>query len=103
MMSGNGVSSRSRARAGMKGRKLARIGFSGLYPTMSGISLGGFLRSIFAIPIVKSPEQPPNDLRGSRRPGRSHSQDPSIKQERYGSEGHTADDNPDGFIAGSDQ
>ena len=27
MMSGNGVSSRSRARGGMKGRKLARIGF----------------------------------------------------------------------------
>ena len=41
MMSGNGVSSRSCARAGMKGRKLARMEFSGFAPTMSGNSLGG--------------------------------------------------------------
>ena len=41
MMSGSGVSSRSRARAGMKGRKLARIGFVGCGPTMSWNSLGG--------------------------------------------------------------
>ena len=45
----------------MKGRKLARIGLSGFAPTISGNSLGGFLRSIFAIRICESPEQAPND------------------------------------------
>ncbi len=47
MMSGSGVNSRSRAfDAEMKGRKLAESGFSGLAPTMSGISLGGLRGSI---------------------------------------------------------
>jgi hypothetical protein len=50
-MRGNGVSSRNLARGGMKGRKLARIGFSGLAPTMSGNSLGGLDGSILAMGI----------------------------------------------------
>ena len=51
MMRGNGVSSRSRAPGGINGRKLARIGFVGLAPTMSGNSLGGLRGSIIAMEI----------------------------------------------------
>ena len=100
MMSGNGVSSRSCARAGMKGRKLARIGFSGFVPTMSGNSLGGFHGSIFAIRICRSSSSRPNELRASSRPPRPHSQDPSIKQERYNGESDAANDSARGFESG---
>src|SRR2546430_6636148 len=70
---------------------------------MSGISLGGFLRSIFAIRICESPEQSPNESGGSCRARRAHSQDPSIKQERDDGEGNAADYDPGGFIAGPDE
>jgi len=81
--------------------KFAASGFSGLYPTISGISLGGFLRSIFVIEL-RAAGQWPNESHGSRRPRGPHAQDPPIEQERYGGEGHTADDDPGGFIAGPD-
>src|SRR5437016_9706794 len=103
MIRGIGVNSRIRVRAGMYGLKFAASGFSGLYPTISGISLGGFLRSIFAIPIYESPDQSPNESRGSRRSRRSHAQDPSIKQERCDCEGDAADENCSGSEVGPDQ
>ena len=50
MMSGNGVSSRRRARGGMKGRKLARIGFSGFVPN----DIGELVRRISQIDLRHS-------------------------------------------------
>ena len=100
-MNGIGVSSRMRAEAGTCGLKDARNGFAGFSPTMSGISLGGFNVSMFAIRFVSPPEQWPNESRGWRP--RSHSQDPAIKQERCGGEGDAPDEDPNGFIAEPDQ
>src|SRR4029077_2764438 len=102
-MSGTGVSSRIRARAEMYGLKFAASGFSGLYPTMSGNSLGGFLRSICAIRICRSPEQWPNVLRASGRPSPPHSRNPPIKQERYDCESDAANNSAREFESRADQ
>ena len=46
MIKGSGVSSRSRARAGIYGRKEAANGFSGFAPTISGYSFAGSMLSL---------------------------------------------------------
>ena len=49
------------------------------------------------------PEQWPNDLRASRRPPRPHSQNPSIKQERYDCESDAANNSAREFESRADQ
>src|SRR5690349_9366459 len=104
-ISGTGVSSRIRVPGEMYGLKLAASGLSGLYPTMSGISLGGFLRSISGIgdnllPVPRrrkgraaaNADQPKVERRSGRLRTRQ-ADDPAIEHEPDDGKGHSADDN----------
>src|ERR1700731_38011 len=98
MMSGSGVSSRSRALGGMNGRKRVRIGFTGGAPTMAGNAVGRLDGSMFAMGISW-----PNESRASRGPLRCHSQDPSIEHEPDRNESYAANNFPGSFEFRADE
>src|SRR4051794_39505403 len=89
MMSGRMLNSRMCVPGEMYGLKLAASGLEGLYPTMSGISLGGFRR--LTLSITNFPSRAlTNESSGSGR-ARSHPQAPAIEEKGRDDESETAD------------
>src|SRR4051794_27315460 len=99
MMSGSGVSSRTRAEAGTWGLKAARNGFAGFAPTMSGISFGGFV----AVGTLRRFRFRPNESRRPCGPAGGHAQCPAVEHKRDHGKGDATDNDRSGFELGTNE